>query len=125
MTLVNKINRFQAYNPIPHYLYVVCVFTTSSQVSFHHHLFSLYPLLPPPTLFPLVITILVSVSMRFPFLNPFTFFTQLCSPHSDSCLSVFCIYKSVSILFILFITFHMEVKSYGTCLSMAGLFDLA
>ena len=42
-----------------------CVFTTPSQVSFHHHFSPFDPLLPPPNPpFPLVITILLSVSMK-------------------------------------------------------------
>ena len=47
-----KLFKFQAHNS----KYIICVrycmFTTPNQVSFHHHLFPLYPLLPPPTPFP-------------------------------------------------------------------------
>ena len=58
--------RFQVYNSIIHHLYIIlCVYHPKSQVSFHHHLSLLYRLLPPPTPFPLVITMLLSVSMSF------------------------------------------------------------
>lgn len=62
-----KLHGFQVYNSIM----LSCVFTTRSQVSFHHHL---SPLLTPPP-FPLV-TILLPVSISlflFTFVSPFTF----------------------------------------------------
>ena len=58
---------------------------------------------PPHTSFPLVITILLSVSMSFCCcccLIPSPFSLSSATPlHSDSCQSVLCLYKSVSSLF--------------------------
>ena len=98
--------RFQVHNSVTHHLYVVVCVHQPSQVSFCHHLSPLYPLLPPP--FPLVITILSSVSMRFCFvlfflLNPFTFHPATQIPSSLTAVSLFSIYESVSVFFVNFV----------------------
>ena len=59
-----------------------CVFTTQSQVSFHHHLSPLYPLLPPLPPFPsgnhhTVCFLCLWGFWGFFSLNPFTFFFSL------------------------------------------------
>ena len=102
-----QLYRFQVYDAILHHLCVVlCV----------HHLKS--SLLPSPSTLPLpsstcphspsplVMTRLLSVSMRFFcfFTWSLRFFTQPPTPFpSDSCPSVLCIYESVCILFVCFV----------------------
>ena len=59
-----QLYRFKVHNSIRLHLYNVCVFTTPSHVSFHHHLPPLYLLLAPPTpRFPLVMAILLPVML--------------------------------------------------------------
>ena len=116
------------YNSVIHPYIAVCSLPKVKSPSIIiYSLFTFFYLPPPP--FPLVITILLPVSMScFFYLIPLP-----CSPslptslQSDSCQSVFFIYESVSILlvFILFIIFHTQVKSYNISLSQTGLFHLA
>ena len=49
-----KLYRFQWYNSIINYLYIVFCVHHPSKVSFGHHLSTLYPLLPLPTHLPFV-----------------------------------------------------------------------
>ena len=63
---------------------IVCLFTTPSHVSLHHHLPSLYPLLPPPPPSPLVITKLLSVSMRVYFFPLSKAGDGACTMHLDA-----------------------------------------
>ena len=90
-----KLHRFQVYNSITHYLYIVlCV---------HHPKSSLLPspfITPLPsstsshTPFPLVINMLLCQYFFF-LLNPFTFsHSPSTSLPSNSCQSVLCIYES-------------------------------
>ena len=90
--------------------------------------FTLSYLLHPP--FPRGITLQLSIYEVSGFVavvlflfNCFTFFTQPPYPlPSDSCQSILFIYESVSVLFvILFVRFHVRVKSYGI-LSFCGWF---
>ena len=97
MTWVNKIIQVSGVQ-----IWILfCVFTTPSQVSFHPHLSSLNPLLPPPTPFPSgnhhpVVWV---YEVIFSLLNPFTFSSSPIIPlPSDSSQSVLCVYGSLSII---------------------------
>ena len=89
--------RFQLYDSMIHRIVYCIVFTTLSQV-FHHHLSPLYSHLSLPPTFPLVITILLSVSIIV-LLNPFTFSPSTQPPLWQPSVC-FLIYQSVSILFV-------------------------
>ena len=80
MTLVNKLYRFQVYNPIVHHLYgVLCVHHPNS--SLLPSLSPLYPLSPPPALLSLWQSPRCCLCLQvFFFLNPFTIFAQPCKP---------------------------------------------
>ena len=89
----------------------------------------LYPLLPAPPPFPLGITVLLSVS-ELSLLTPFTFFTQ--PPIHAPLTAVSLSSVSVSLfLFCLLVYFvhqspHVsDIMSYGICLSLSDLFNLA
>ena len=77
-----------------------CVFTTQRQLFFCYHLYTLYPLLPPSSPFPLVITRTLSVSMVFFFLILSPSSPSPTPLPSDSCQSILSISVAVCILFI-------------------------
>ena len=98
-----KLHRFQVYNSIiiRHLYCIGC--SLPRHVSSHHHLSPLYPLLPSPyPLFPMVTTILLSVSIRVCGLFCFVLFCLISSPFypssstplpSDSCHSLLCTWE--------------------------------
>ena len=98
-----KVYKFQVYSSIIHHQYtVLCVHHPKLGLlpsPFIPH-FILFCFLPPP--FPLVITILLSVSMRFYFFcfNPFTFFTQFPNPPPLWQLSICSLYLWVCFYFL-------------------------
>ena len=96
---VINLHRFQVQNSIIRHLYIVLWFTTpikSPSITTSPP----YPLLPPPTPLPLLITIPLSVSIRcFFLLHPFTFLTQLPNPPPLWQLSVCSLYLWVYFYF--------------------------
>ena len=87
MILVNKLYRFQVYTSMIHHLYIaLCAHHLKSyrikHPKSHQHIFDLlYPLLPQLP-FPLVTTILLSVSISFCLFSfLFICFFQFCIPH--------------------------------------------
>ena len=69
-------------------------------------------------------------SCQFVLLNPFTFFTQsptlLLSGNQKILLCrIYLCFVCSCILFILFFRFHIDVKSYSTCLFLCDLLHLA
>ena len=102
-----KLYRFQVHYSIIHHLLLYCVFTIPSQVSFHHHLSFLFPLLPPPQPL-LIITMLVSVSIVvcFFFWLSLLFFTQLHNPTPLWQLSVYSLSMNLFLFFLLVYFVH-------------------
>ena len=107
---------------LSHIICILCwVFTTLSQVFFHHHLPPpLYPLLPPLSTLPLCYSPYYLLSIRvFPCCSIPSAFSPSPSTScpSDSCQSVLCIYASVLILFVtLFCSLHSTYKQEHTVL---------
>ena len=104
-----KLYRFQVYDSIIHHQYrTVC--SPPQVISFHHHLCPYTVSYFPHPSFPLVITTLLSMAMRFcSLLNPFTFFTQLPTFSRLTAVSLFSVSMSLFLfcLFVLFIRFHI------------------
>ena len=110
---VTLVNEMMLFSGVQFYNTSSVVFSTPSQVSFHHHLSPLYTLFYfSHTPFPLIITIQLSVSMRVFFLcwipSPLSLLNPL---PPNSCQFVLCIYESVSILFVsLFCSLYSTYK---------------